>query len=66
MNWTVVQKILGLLLMMFSLTMLPPILIAILFNEQSWLPFVEGFGITLAAGLICCCLLYTSPSPRDS
>lgn len=53
MNWTVVQRILGLLLMMFSLTMLPPILIAIIFDEQSWLPFVEGFGITLAAGLIC-------------
>ena len=52
MNWTVVQRILGLLLMMFSLTMLPPILIALLFGEQSWLPFVEGFGITLAAGLI--------------
>jgi trk system potassium uptake protein TrkH len=53
MNWTVVQKILGLLLMMFSLTMLPPVLIAWIFREQAWLPFVEGFGITLAAGLIC-------------
>ena len=53
MNWTVVQRILGLLLMMFSLTMLPPVLIALVFNEQAWLPFVEGFGITLAAGLIC-------------
>ena len=29
MNWTVVQRILGLLLMMFSLTMLPPVLVAI-------------------------------------
>ena len=53
MNWTVVQRILGLLLMIFSLTMLPPVLIALVFNEQAWLPFVEGFGITLAAGLIC-------------
>ena len=52
MNWTVVQRILGLLLMMFSLTMLPPVLVAILFNEEAWLPFVEGFGITLAAGLL--------------
>ena len=51
MNWTVVQRILGLLLMMFSVTMLPPIIIAILFDEQSWLPFVESFGLTLAAGL---------------
>jgi len=38
--------------MMFSLTMLPPVIIAIIFKEPSWLPFVEGFGLTLAAGLI--------------
>lgn len=53
MNWTVVQKILGLLLMMFSLTMLPPVIIAIIFEEPSWRYFVEGFGLTLAAGVIC-------------
>ena len=29
MNWTVVQRILGLLLMVFSITMLPPILVVI-------------------------------------
>ena len=52
MNWTVVQRILGLLLMMFSVTMLPPIIISLIFKEQSWLPFVEGFGLTLAAGLL--------------
>jgi len=52
MNWTVVQRILGLLLMMFSLTMLPPVIIAMIFKEHSWLPFVESFGLTLAAGLI--------------
>jgi trk system potassium uptake protein TrkH len=53
MNWTVVQRILGLLLMVFSLTMLPPILFSLYYGDQSWLPFVEGFGLTLAAGLIC-------------
>ena len=53
MNWTVVQRILGLLLMMFSLTMLPPILISFIYDEQSWLPFLQGFGITLAAGFLC-------------
>ncbi len=53
MNWTVVQRILGLLLMMFSVTMLPPIIFSIYYNDHSWLPFVEGFGITLAAGLLC-------------
>ena len=53
MNWTVVQRILGLLLMMFSLTMLPPILFSLYYNDHSWLPFVEGFGLTLVAGLLC-------------
>jgi trk system potassium uptake protein TrkH len=52
MNWTVVQRILGLLLMIFSLTMLPPIVISIIFDDQAWLSFVEGFGLTLAAGVL--------------
>ena len=51
MNWTVVQRILGLLLMMFSLTMLPPVLVSLIFNDGSWLPFVLSFGLTLAAGV---------------
>jgi len=52
MNWTVVQRILGLLLMMFSLTMLPPIVFSVYYDDHSWLPFVEGFGLTLAAGIL--------------
>jgi trk system potassium uptake protein TrkH len=52
MNWTAVQRILGLLIMMFSLTMLPPIAINAFFEEHSWLPFLKGFALTLVAGLI--------------
>jgi trk system potassium uptake protein TrkH len=52
MNWAVVQRILGLLLMMFSLTMLPPIAFSVWYNDHSWLPFVQGFGLTLAAGAL--------------
>ncbi len=52
MNWTVVQRILGLLLMVFSLTMLPPIVFSVWYNDHSWLPFVEGFAITFIAGLV--------------
>jgi trk system potassium uptake protein TrkH len=52
-NWTVVQRILGLLLMLFSLTMLPPVLFSLYYQDHSWLPFVEGFGITFAAGFLC-------------
>jgi trk system potassium uptake protein TrkH len=53
MNWAVVQRILGLLLMMFSVTMLPPILFSLYYEDHSWLPFVEGFLLTLAAGFLC-------------
>jgi trk system potassium uptake protein TrkH len=52
MNWTVAQRILGLLLMMFSLTMLPPVIVSIVFDDQSWLPFVESFGLILVSGSI--------------
>ncbi|MEM1176110.1 MAG: TrkH family potassium uptake protein [Pseudomonadota bacterium] len=53
MNWTTVQRILGLLLMLFSFTMLPPIIISFIFKDHSALPFVEGFALTFFAGLLC-------------
>ena len=63
MNWSVVQRILGLLLMMFSLTMLPPIIFSLAFDDQSWLPFLQGFGLTLLAG--CVFLFPVRNSRRD-
>jgi trk system potassium uptake protein TrkH len=53
MNWTVVQRILGLLLMVFSITMLPPILVSLWYADQAWLSFIEGFALTLVAGVVC-------------
>ncbi|HET6630865.1 MAG TPA: TrkH family potassium uptake protein [Woeseiaceae bacterium] len=52
MNLMVVQRVLGLLLMLFSLTMLPPVLVGFMFDERAWLPFVESFVVTLAAGVL--------------
>lgn len=52
MNWTVALRILGLLLMMFSVTMIPPLFVSALFNDHSWLPFVESFVVILAAGIL--------------
>lgn len=52
MNWAVAQRILGLLLMMFSLTMLPPVIFSFIYEDQSWLPFIESFGLTILAGLV--------------
>ncbi len=52
MNLTVVQRILGLLLMVFSLTMLPPIIFSFIFDDGAWLPFVKGFALTLVVGFL--------------
>lgn len=52
MNWFVVQRVLGLLLILFSLTLLPPMAMAFLFEGKAWLPFAESFVVTLAAGVI--------------
>ncbi len=52
MNWTVVQRILGLLLMMFSITMLPPIIVSLIYADGAWLSFIEGFAMTFFAGLL--------------
>jgi trk system potassium uptake protein TrkH len=52
MNWSVVQRILGLLLMMFSLSMLPPILVSVVYSDTAWLPFVKSFLLTLFAGMV--------------
>ena len=50
MNWMVVQRILGILLMTFSLTMIPPIFVSYLYQEPSWVAFLQGFFLTLIAG----------------
>jgi trk system potassium uptake protein TrkH len=52
MNIAVVQRILGLLLMMFSLTMLPPIGVSFLYADGHWQPFADAFVIVFAAGFI--------------
>ena len=52
MNWTVVIRILGLLLMLFSMTMLVPVLFSIVYSDHAWLSFVEGFTVTFLSGLL--------------
>lgn len=52
MNRLVVQRILGLLLMMFSVSMIPPIIVDLFFGEEAWSAFAESFGVTLFFGLL--------------
>ena len=50
MQLLVIQRILGLLLMIFSSTLLPPIFIGMYYADGAVKPFVEAFAITLAFG----------------
>jgi len=45
-----VQKILGILLMSFSLTMLPPALVSVIYADETTAPFLHAFGALLGLG----------------
>jgi trk system potassium uptake protein TrkH len=52
MRLAVVQRILGMLMMLFSITMLPPVAISIYFNDGAIHAFEQAFGITLLIGFL--------------
>ncbi|WP_299310909.1 TrkH family potassium uptake protein [uncultured Halomonas sp.] len=52
MSLRMILRILGLLLMLFSLTMMPPILISLLFGDGQWHAFTAAIGITVLTGLV--------------
>lgn len=47
-----IQRILGLLLMTISISMLPPMLVSLWYNDGTLMPFVLGFLSTLTTGLV--------------
>lgn len=51
MHLALITKIIGMLLMVFSITMLPPVLVAWLYEDGLQLPFLTAFAITFAMGL---------------
>lgn len=53
MQLTVIQRILGLLLMVFSLTMLPPVVIGWWYGDGAVMAFIGAFSVTLITGLAC-------------
>lgn len=52
MQFRAIQRILGLLLMLFSITMLPPVLVSLWYNDGATLPFIAGFALTILTGLL--------------
>ena len=47
-----VQRVLGLLLMMFSVTMLPPAVVGWFYGDGAIVPFIDGFGLTFISGVL--------------
>ncbi|MCK0715965.1 TrkH family potassium uptake protein [Chromohalobacter sarecensis] len=52
MSFLVIMRIVGLLLMLFSLTMVPPVVISLIFDDATWDAFVIGLGITFVTGAL--------------
>ncbi|PXY00400.1 TrkH family potassium uptake protein [Halomonas sp. LBP4] len=52
MSLRMILRILGLLLMLFSLTMMPPVLISLLFQDGLWEAFAAAIAITVLTGAV--------------
>jgi len=48
----VIQRILGVLLVVFSFTMLPPAIIGLIYNDLSVSPFIKGFFLLIIVGIL--------------
>ncbi|MCC5858759.1 MAG: potassium transporter [Ectothiorhodospiraceae bacterium] len=52
MHWLAVQRVLGLLLMVFSTTMLPPILVSMVYGDNALQAFLTSFVALLLVGFV--------------
>lgn len=52
MQFKAIQRIIGLLLMLFSLTMLPPAVLAWVYDEQSLQAFLYAFALVMITGMV--------------
>jgi trk system potassium uptake protein TrkH len=52
MQFAVIQRVMGLLLILFSTTMLPPVVVSLLYRDGAVAAFLWAYGLTLVAGLV--------------
>ncbi len=52
MSFGIIQRILGVLLMFFSITLLPPMGVSLFYHDGSLAPFIDAFAVIFAAGFI--------------
>ena len=60
MHFAVIARVLGVLLMMFSLTLLVPISVSLWFNDHNYMTFLWGFAVTFGSGLAIWAPVYKS------
>lgn len=51
MQFRVIQRVLGVLLAIFSLTLVPPVIVSIYYNDGALVSFLDAFILTLGTGL---------------
>ncbi len=52
MHFATVQRTLGLLIILFSATLLAPIGVSLVFTDDTWLAFLSALAVTLATGVL--------------
>ena len=52
MHYAIIAKVLGILLMLFSLTLMPPVFVSLHYGDGAYSSFILAFGITFSTGLI--------------
>lgn len=52
MQFKTILRLLGLLLVLFSLSMLTPLIMNVVFHEAFWIPFIAAFACTLGTGIL--------------
>ncbi|ADC60999.1 potassium transporter TrkG [Allochromatium vinosum] len=62
MHWRAIIRLFGLLLMLYSLSFLPSLAVALVYQDGQWSVFLESLAATLSAGL----LLWLPNSHRES
>ncbi|VUD64336.1 Trk system potassium uptake protein TrkH [Thalassocella blandensis] len=51
MHFAIISKVIGVLLMLFSVTMTPPILVSFIYDDHTYATFILAFAITFITGL---------------
>ena len=52
MQFLIIQRILGILLMLFSISMIPPMIVSVIYLDGAFEAFFNAFAVTLITGMV--------------